>query len=137
MTFSYWYYHLLQSTLIVWFSKCQNTLELSYFGSEFFAAQIAVELIEGLCYKLCMFGIPIQGPTNMHFDNHSIATNASKLESTLKHKHNSIVYHRVREAAAAGTIWFAKEDHESNIADVLTKPVSCPWLKALCERVLF
>jgi hypothetical protein len=122
---------------ILWFSKRQNTVETSSFGSEFVAARIAVELIEGLRYKLRMFGIPIEGPTNVFCDNQSVVTNATKPESTLKRKHNSIAYHRVREAAAANTIRIAKEAHESNIADMLTKPVSGPRLKALCARVLF
>ncbi len=122
---------------ILWFSKHQNTVETSSFGSEFVAARIAVELIEGLCYKLCMFGIPIEGPTNVFCDNQSVVTNTAKPESTLKRKHNSIAYHRVREAAAAGTIRIAKESHKTNIANMLTKPVSGPRLKALCEHVLF
>ena len=112
-------------------------METSSFGSEFVAACIAVELIEGLRYKLHMFGIPIEGPTNVYCDNQSVVTNTTQPESTLKKKHNSIAYHRVREAAAAGTIRIAKEDHISNIADMLTKPVSGPRLKALCERILF
>jgi hypothetical protein len=122
---------------ILWCSKRQNTVETSSFGSEFVAARIAVELIEGLRYKLRMFGLPIEGPTNVFCDNQSVVTNTTKPESTLKRKHNSIAYHRVREAAAAGTIRIAKESHETNIADMLTKPVSGPRLKALCERVLF
>jgi hypothetical protein len=47
---------------IVWYSKRQNTVETSTFGSEFVAMCIAVELIESLRYKLRMFGIPIDGP---------------------------------------------------------------------------
>jgi hypothetical protein len=122
---------------IIWFSKRQNTVETSSFGSEFVAARIAVEFIEGLRYKLRMFGIPIDGPTNVFCDNQSVVTNATMPESVLKRKHNSIAYHRVREAAAANTIRVAKEPHESNIADMLTKPVSGPRLKTLCEKVLF
>ncbi len=99
--------------------------------------RIAVELIEGLRYKLRMFGIPIEGPTNVFCDNQSVVTNTTKPESTLKRKHNSIAYYWVREAAAANTIRIAKEAHESNIADMLTKPVSGPRLKTLCERILF
>jgi hypothetical protein len=112
-------------------------VETSSFGSEFVAARIAVELIEGLRYKLRMFGVPIDGPTNVFCDNQSVVTNTTIPESTLKRKHNSIAYHRVREAAAAGTIHIAKESHETNIADMLMKPVTGPRLKALCERVLF
>ncbi len=84
-----------------------------------------------------MFRIPIKGPTNIYCDNNSVVINSSKLESVLKNKHNLIVYHRVREAVAANTIRIAKEDQETNIADMLTKPLSGPHLKFLCERVLF
>jgi hypothetical protein len=122
---------------IVWFSKRQNTVETSTFGSEFIAARIAVELIEALRYKLRMFGIPLQGPANVFCDNNGVVVNASQPESTLKKKHNAIAYHRVREAAAAGTIRIAKEDTATNIADMLTKPLSGPRLKDLCSRVLY
>jgi hypothetical protein len=122
---------------IIWFSKRKNTVETSSFGSEFVAARIAVDLIEGLRYKLRMFGVPIEGPTNVYCDNQGVVTKTTKPESTLKKKHNSIAYHRVREAAAVGTIRITKESHEFNIADMLTKPVSGPRLKALCTRVLF
>ncbi len=37
---------------IIWYSKAQNTVETSTFGSEFTAMRIAVELIESLRYKL-------------------------------------------------------------------------------------
>ena len=47
---------------IVWFSKKQNTIESSTFGSEFIALKIAMELIEGLRYKLQMFGVLLSGP---------------------------------------------------------------------------
>ena len=47
---------------IIWYSKRQNTVESSTFGSEFIAMKIAVELIEGLRYKLRMMGVPIKDP---------------------------------------------------------------------------
>ena len=50
---------------IIWYSKRQNTVEASTFGSEFQAMKNAVELIEALRYKLRMFGVPIDGPTNV------------------------------------------------------------------------
>lgn len=122
---------------IIWFSKKQNTVETSTFGSEFVALRIAVELIEGLRYKLRMFGVPIKGPANVYCDNAGVVVNSQMPQSTLKRKHNSIAYHRVREAAAAGTIRVAKEHNTSNIADMLTKVVSGPRLRDLCMRVLF
>jgi hypothetical protein len=68
--------------LIVWYSKRQNTVETSTFGSEFVAMRIAVELIESLRYKLRMFGIPIDGPTNVYCDNEAVTKNAIYPEST-------------------------------------------------------
>ncbi len=122
---------------IVWFSKRQNTVETSSFSSEFIAARIAVELVEALHYKLRMFGIPIEGAANMYCDNGGVVANSTKPESTLKKKHNAIAYHRVREAVASGTIRVAKEDGKTNLADLLTKCLPGPRLKALCANILY
>jgi hypothetical protein len=39
---------------ILWYSKRQNTVETSTFGSEYIAAKIAVAMVEGLRYKLSL-----------------------------------------------------------------------------------
>jgi hypothetical protein len=44
-----------------------------------------------------MFGVPIEGPTNVYCDNEAVVSNTTRPESTLKKKHNAIAYHRVRE----------------------------------------
>ena len=121
---------------ILWFSKRQNTVEASTFGSEFVAMRIAVELIEALRYKLRMFGIPIEGATNVSCDNEAVTKNAIYPESTLKKKHNAIAYHRTREAVAAGTIRVTKEDDKTNLADVLTKPRCLRQRKSCCVTSL-
>jgi hypothetical protein len=36
--------------LVIWYSKKQNTVETSTFGSEFVAMRIATEITEGLQY---------------------------------------------------------------------------------------
>lgn len=127
----------LNKAPIVWFSKRQNTVETSTFGSEFVAMKICTEIIEGLRYKLRMFGIPIDGPANVFCDNEAVVKNATVPESTLKKKHNAIAYHRVREALAAGTIRITKEHTSTNVADILTKLLPNPTLKLLCERILY
>ena len=53
-------------------SKRQNTVETSTFSSEFTALKNAVELIEALRYKLRMFGVPIDGPTNIFCNNETV-----------------------------------------------------------------
>ena len=122
---------------ILWFSKAQNTVETSTFGSEFVAMRIATELIEGLRYKLRMFGIPLDGPANVFCDNQSVVLNTTLPSSTLKKKHNAIAYHRVREAVAAETIRIAKVSSEKNVADLLTKPLPGPKLHAFAQMILY
>ena len=122
---------------VLWYSKRQNTVETSTFGSEFVAMRIAVELIEALRYKLRMFGVPIEGPTNVYCDNEAVTKNAIYPESTLKKKHNAIAYHRTREAVAAGTIRVTKEDGKTNLADVLTKPLPQVTRDFLCDRFMY
>jgi hypothetical protein len=109
---------------IVWYSKRQNTVETSTFGSEFVAMRQATELIEALRYKLRMFGIPIDGPTRVYGDNGAVISNSSIPTSTLTKKHNAICYHRVREAVAAGTTAIGKVHTDYNLADLFTKQLS-------------
>ena len=72
---------------IIWYSKQQNTVETSTFGSEFIALRIATELIEGLRYKLRMLGIPLDGPANVFGNNQLVINNATIPELPLKKKH--------------------------------------------------
>ena len=44
---------------IIWYSKRQNTVKTSTYGSEMVAMRLAVEIIKALKYKLWMFGIEI------------------------------------------------------------------------------
>ena len=85
----------VNGTPIKWYSKRQNALESSTYGSEFVALRIATELITGLRYNLRMLGIPLAGPANVFCDNQSVVTNASIPSSMLKLKHNAISYHKV------------------------------------------
>jgi hypothetical protein len=107
-------------------SKHRNTVELSTFGSEFIATKTAIDMIEGLQYKLRTMGIPIDGPKNLLGDNQSAVINATYVESPLKKKHHAIAYHRVREAIASGFVRITNEPGESNLADKHSKPVPGP-----------
>jgi hypothetical protein len=84
-----------------------------------------------------MMGIPINGPANVFCDNDAVVKNSSLPESTHRWKHNSIAYHRVREAVAARVIRIATEQTDTNLADLLTKPLPSQKRKALLESILF
>ena len=74
----------VQHAPIIWFSKCQNTVEASTFGSEFVAMRTAVDLVEALQYKLCMLGIPLDEPITIPCDNEAVVRNSTAPKSTLK-----------------------------------------------------
>ena len=111
----------LNSAPIDWYSKKQNMVEGSTFGSEFNALWTAVDRGIALRYKLQMFGIPVDGPIDIYCNNKGVVKNASIPESRLQKKHNSVCYHQVREAAAAEICRVAKEDGKTNPADLMTK----------------
>ncbi|GFH56846.1 hypothetical protein CTEN210_13322 [Chaetoceros tenuissimus] len=114
---------------IIWYSKRQNTVESSSFGSEYIALRICTEMVEALRYKLRCFGIPIDGPAEVYCDNQSVVTNSSVPSSVLNKRHNAICYHRVREAQAAGTIMVGWIKGEYNLADLFTKTTMTGELK--------
>ena len=53
------------SAPIIWFIKRQKSVKASTFGSEFTTMKNVVEIIDALRYKLRMFGVPIDGSTNI------------------------------------------------------------------------
>ena len=96
-----------------------------------------MELVEGLRFKLRSFGVEIDGATSMYCDNEAVVKNTSAPESTLKKKHASVNFHRIREAVAAETIRVAKEDTLTNIADLFTKCCPGPRLRKLAGCILW
>ena len=97
----------------------------------------AVEMAESLRYKLRMFGIPIDGSTNIYCDNEAVYQNTVIPESTLKKKHHSIAYHRCREVVAAKTIRVAKQGTTKNLADLFTKILTTQRREFLLERFTY
>jgi hypothetical protein len=112
---------LLNSAPTMLYSKKQNTVETSTFGSEFVALKIAAETLRGLRYKLRMMGVPIAGPSYVYCDNNSVVMNSTAPASTLKKKSNSIAYHAVRWSVAAEEMRVTHVASEDNLADILTK----------------
>jgi hypothetical protein len=122
---------------ILWYSKRQATVESSTFGSESVAMRIAIDMIEGLRYKLRMMGVPIDGPTQIFCDNDAVVKSTTRPESTLKKKHNAINYHRIREAQAAGHVNISWVESGHNLADLLTKVLTGEKRRELIRRILY
>ncbi len=92
----------LNTALISWYSKRQSTIETCIFGAEFVAVKTGVETLLGICYKLRMMSIPIDGTTHIYGDSMSVINNTSKPKSILKKKNNAACYHTVLESVAMG-----------------------------------
>ena len=82
-----------------------------------------LEAVEGLQFKLHMFGIPLEGPTDVMCDNNSVVNNLQHAESVLSKKHLStpICYHHAHEAVVRGAIQVGKIESTHNLADLFTK----------------
>ena len=83
-----------------------------------------MEILEGLRYKLRIFGVPLNGPCNVFCDNQAVITSSMHAECTLAKKNISIAYHKAQEVVSADTILVFYERSGSNLADLLTKILS-------------
>ena len=84
-----------------------------------------------------MLGIRIEPTTNISCDNMSVVINMQFPTSNLKKKHNSVAYHKVREAVAAGIVSIGHILGKFNIADILTKALGPQGLYELLKDVLY
>ena len=80
--------------------------------------------------------IPIEGPTHVFYDNGAAYKNSSIAHSTLKKKHNSICFHRVRECVAAGIQVAHKVNSTDNLSDILTKSLPATTRKFLRSLIM-
>jgi hypothetical protein len=84
-----------------------------------------------------MFGVPIEGPTNVFCDNKAVFRNTPLPESTLKKKHHSIAYHRCWEAVVAGPVGVAREGTKTNLSNLFTKLLPQPRREELLDKFTF
>ena len=115
------YIIFLNMAPIYWYSKKQNCIETSSFGSEFIAMKQCCEYVKGLRYKLRMLGIPVDDPCYVYGDNQSVLANVTIPDSILKKKSNSIAYHYVREGVARREWCMSYINTKCNPADILSK----------------
>ena len=89
-----------------------------------------------------MFGVAIDGPADVFFDNQSVVTNVSIPSSFLKKKHNSICYHKFWEVHTDGTIrvgWIPGEYNKFDISKIqqyLRRGNMSYWILYLMRRFL-
>ena len=87
--------HLVNQTPIKFFSKLQNTVKTTTYGSKFVAARQCTEQVRELQKTLKSMGIPIERTAWMLGDNQSVITLSTIPASTLKKRHQALSYHYV------------------------------------------
>jgi len=127
----------INRTPVKTYSKKQGTIETSTYGAELVAARVATEAIIDYRYCLRMLGVDVNQPSTLFIDNQSVVWNATLPSSTLKKKHHSVAYHKVRECVAGGIIRVTHIPSQDNIADILTKPLSPARYWDLLSDVLY
>ena len=97
----------------------------------------SVELIAVLQYKLRIFGVPIDGYTDILCDNEAVYKNASTPKYQLRKKHQIISYHMIREAVASGACRMEKEDTDTNLSNLFTKVLPQPRRELLLDSFTY
>ena len=96
-----------------------------------------VVTLRGIRYKLCMMGLPIDGPTYVYGDNMSVIFNTFQPESQLKKKSNSVSYHAVRESIAMGECITTHIPTLLYFSDLLTKFLYGQKRRNLVDGIMF
>jgi hypothetical protein len=107
--------------LIEWFSKRHACVQTETFGSDFVAARIAVDQIVDMRNTLLYLGVHVKTQRYLFGDNQEVVNNSAIPHATLSKRHNTLSYHRVREAVAAGVLFFYWIDGKLNPADIVSK----------------
>ena len=86
--------------------------------------RISTEALLEMRYKLRMMGLIFEPTSNLLRNNYAVILNTQLPSSSLKKKHNSVAYHKCREAVDAGIIRTGHIPGKENIADILIKDKS-------------
>ena len=84
-----------------------------------------------------MFGIPIDGATNVYCNNEAVFKNVVNPDSTLNKKQHSMRHYYCRQIVVAGVVRVAKEDSSTKKVYVFTKCMNKPKLEALLGNLMY
>ena len=127
--------HLLNKTPVDWYSKLQATVEIATYSTELLAMRTCVEQIIDLRTTLRYLGVPVRNKSYVFGDNETVVKNTTQVHGKLHKRHNMLSFHFVREAIAAGYVYFMHIPGSINPSDILSKHWGYtdvwPTLKAL------
>ena len=101
------------------------------------AARTATEQIIDLRLSLRYLGVNIAEGTYMFGDNRTVVDSSMSVASRLHKRHIMLSYHRVREAIAAGILYFIHLPGAFNPADILSKAWGYQQVWVMLKALLF
>lgn len=129
--------HMWNKTVIDTYSKLQNTVETSTFGSEYVSTRTCTDQGIDLRITARYLGVPIKGSSYMFGDNESVVNTASIPFSKLAKRHVALSYHRTKECIAAGIFKYYHVLSGNNPADILTKHWDMPSVWQSLKPLMF
>ena len=108
-------------TPIIWYRKIQGAIETSRYSEEFCAGWVATEEAIAMRYMLRSLGVTVKGPTALLGENLGMIISCTNPYSDLKNKHVAILYHKLREIAAAKIVNPIKVCTTVNQYNILTE----------------
>jgi hypothetical protein len=121
------------SSTISWSSRRQSVVATSTTESEFYALAETVKEIKWLKSLLNDFDIFIEQPIPIHIDSQSCMKMVENEKFSNRTKHIDVRYHFVKDELEKQTISLTYEPSETNIADMLTKPLRSTKISQLRE----
>ena len=129
--------HLMNQSIVHYYTKKQGIVETATYGSEFMAARIATEQIMEMRLQLRYLGVRLANPTYLFGDNRTVVNSSVTPKARLHKRHVLLSFHRVREAIAAKVISFSFIPGTINPADILTKSWGYQQVKTTLKAMLF
>ena len=84
-----------------------------------------------------MFGVPINGVTNIFCDNIDVCVNTMRTESTQTKKNHIFSYHHIQESVAVGTERVSKDHTLTNLAGMFTNTMAALRRVYLLDRFTY
>ena len=129
--------HLLNQTIIDQFSKKQPLMQTATYGSEIMVARTGAEQVMEVRLTLRFLGVNIKTASYVFGDNKAVVDSSSLPRSRLHKRHVLLSFHRVREAIAAGIMYFSFIKRYLNPVDLLTKHRGYQRARVKVKAMLF
>jgi len=121
--------------LVLWASKCQETVALSTVEAEYMAFTQATQQALWLTKFMEEIHMPQQTPICIFGDNTGAIANTQNDKNHRRTKHINVKHHFVKEKVVMQSVEFNYVSSSENLADILTKPLAKEAVVRCCVGI--